>query len=142
MGVNRPGVKVIVAITGHSLGAALATLAAYDITTFCGYDVHCVTWASPRVGDAAFVAAYQAAVKRTARFLTRMDVVPRLPINPGDENDDGAVLSGIRTALAVVTSSAPGRMLGVNGYHHVCKGCVLDGAVDADAPPQNRGSEN
>jgi len=117
---------VLTMVTGHSLGAALATLAAYDVAVFVGYDVHCVTWASPRVGNKAFVDAYKAVVKKTARFLTRLDIVPRLPVNPADEHDDGAVLGILRSVLATVKSSAPGRMLGMDGYRHVCKGTVLD----------------
>ncbi len=41
--------------TGHSLGGALATLAAYDITKGCSdVDVACYTYGAPRTGNHAF----------------------------------------------------------------------------------------
>ena len=54
-----------VLITGHSLGGALATLAAYDITRAaeeqCPIKVHCMvyTFGAPRVGNHAFARDYR-----------------------------------------------------------------------------------
>lgn len=45
-GSGRP---LLVYVIGHSLGGALATLAAYDLATSRGYKVRCITWGSPRV---------------------------------------------------------------------------------------------
>ena len=40
---------------GHSLGGALATLAAYDITKGCqNVEVACYTYGAPRTGNHAF----------------------------------------------------------------------------------------
>jgi hypothetical protein len=60
--------------TGHSLGAALATLAAaqYRAGPRALY-----TFASPRVGDAAFAAAF--GLPRAPRLVHNQDLVPRLP---------------------------------------------------------------
>ena len=53
-----------VVVTGHSLGGAMATLAAYEVA-LAGYYVRGVyTFGSPRVGDAAFAVAFQQIVAR------------------------------------------------------------------------------
>lgn len=117
---------VLACVTGHSLGGALATLAAYDISVSLGFEVCCVTWASPRVGDAQFAEAYASAVSRTTRFVQKLDVVPRLPVNPSDSYDDGPVLGTWFRAAVSALFMGPGQALGVAGYHHVCRGTLLD----------------
>eukprot|EP00971_Amphidinium_carterae_P247553 4915679-Amphidinium_carterae.1 len=77
------GPEVEVHITGHSLGGAMATLAAYDLSTL-GCVTSCVTWGSPKVGDSAFKEGYSRLVPKTARFTTTFDPVPRLPPDPAD----------------------------------------------------------
>ena len=48
-----------VALAGHSLGGALATLAAYDLATELGLPhVQCITFGAPRVGNSVFVSDY------------------------------------------------------------------------------------
>lgn len=67
-------------ITGHSLGGALATLAALDIATntpFHGPIVY--TFGAPRVGDPSFVRAYNYTVPVHWRFQNKYDIVPHLP---------------------------------------------------------------
>nr|WP_233096041.1 lipase family protein [Alicyclobacillus sp. SO9] len=67
-------------ITGHSLGGALATLAAVDIvrnTQFQNIKVY--TFASPRVGNAAFVSDYNQLVPDTVRVVNANDYVPLEP---------------------------------------------------------------
>ncbi|MCH8620492.1 lipase family protein [Undibacterium sp. TS12] len=59
-------------LTGHSLGAALATLAAA-----CTNGSHLVTFGSPRVGDAAFVAAFTG--RAVDRYVNCTDIVTSLP---------------------------------------------------------------
>lgn len=66
-------------ITGHSLGAALATLAAADLTP-----AKLVTFGSPRVGDAAFAARLAGLVIR--RYVGCCDVVTRVPPEQFDES--------------------------------------------------------
>jgi triacylglycerol lipase len=73
-------------ITGHSLGAALSTLFALDVA-LCRPAIKAshVNFASPRVGNAAFVEFYQqqpaeqAEATRTLRVQNVLDVVPELP---------------------------------------------------------------
>ena len=68
-------------VTGHSLGAALATMAAaklaeQDLPVWGVY-----TFGSPRVGDAQFCACYDGILKdRTYRVLNNNDIVGRVPL--------------------------------------------------------------
>jgi hypothetical protein len=70
-------------ICGHSLGAALATLLAFDVganTRFKNPTVY--TYAGPRTGDQQFANAYNRCVPNTFRIANRMDLVPNLPVPP------------------------------------------------------------
>ncbi len=54
------------ALAGHSLGGALATLAAYDLAAELGLShVQCITFGAPRVGNSVFVADYNRHVPNT-----------------------------------------------------------------------------
>ncbi|CAE6959747.1 mdlA [Symbiodinium microadriaticum] len=73
-----------VTVTGHSLGAALAVLAAVDLAAE-GFTLGpVVTFGQPRVGNAAFAAALTSATSGAASVLWRVvhhhDPVPRLPL--------------------------------------------------------------
>ena len=61
-------------VTGHSLGAALATLAAAIQS-----NVHLYTFGSPRVGNEAFRDAVAAIAVRAERYIDNRDLVCRLP---------------------------------------------------------------
>lgn len=77
-----PGTNRTLWITGHSLGAALATLAAERAKREGGFDVRGVyAFGSPRVGDARFKEKYTALGLngRTYRFVNNQDVVPKVP---------------------------------------------------------------
>ena len=53
---------------GHSLGGAVACLAAYDIVQRCGVNpgnISCITFGCPRIGNCAFVAEYNSCVPDT-----------------------------------------------------------------------------
>lgn len=63
-------------VTGHSLGAALATLAAAD----CGADA-LVTFASPRVGDDRFCSQASDVIGQVTRIVNRPDLVPDVPFS-------------------------------------------------------------
>lgn len=69
-------------VTGHSLGAALATLFAienkeknkFDITTIC-------TFASPRVGNAEFARLFDLLPFDSWRIVNQQDIVPKIPLH-------------------------------------------------------------
>lgn len=71
-----PSYKLVV--TGHSLGGAVATLAAADLRSQ-GYAADLFTYGSPRVGNGAFASWVSAQSGITARVTHVNDPVPRLP---------------------------------------------------------------
>jgi triacylglycerol lipase len=72
---SKPNRKVW--FTGHSLGAALATLAAQSYGTPQGL----YTFGSPMIGDEAFAESFR--VKNTYRFVNNNDIVTRVaPVGP------------------------------------------------------------
>jgi triacylglycerol lipase len=67
-------------VTGHSLGAALASLCAMDAdmnTSFCETIMY--GFAGPRIGDPAFARAFNKQGSTAVRVVNVHDVVPRLP---------------------------------------------------------------
>lgn len=72
--LNRPHLqKKFLWITGHSLGAALATIAAAHLNPHGLY-----TFASPRVGDSAFCSTFVGS--NSQRFVNCSDLVTRIPL--------------------------------------------------------------
>lgn len=63
-----------VLLTGHSLGAALATLMAFDIKDI--YSILLYTYGSPRVGNPEFVNEFNTTTNRITHYY---DIVPHLP---------------------------------------------------------------
>ena len=69
-------------LTGHSLGAALATLAADRASQQHAFPVRGLyTFGSPRLGDMAFARRIDtgALKSRAFRFVNHLDIVPRVP---------------------------------------------------------------
>jgi len=99
--VRQQGVGALL-VTGHSLGAALATLAAVDTTPS-----RLVTLGSPRVGDEAFSALFAGLEVR--RFVGCCDVVSRVP----PERFEAAHLARLLEELGVPGPSWIGRTLGL-----------------------------
>jgi hypothetical protein len=64
-------------VTGHSLGGALATLAAARLEAEGRPPRAAYTFGSPRVGDAAFARSYRPTLYR---FVYHRDVLPHLPL--------------------------------------------------------------
>lgn len=67
---------------GHSLGAALAQLAAFYYVSggvLSGDEVRLITFGGPRVGDAAFARKCDARLPYFFRVVHDRDIVPRLP---------------------------------------------------------------
>jgi hypothetical protein len=72
--------SVAISVTGHSLGSALACLYVLDNakTNHLPTPLVC-TFASPRVGDETFVAAFNGLGLTSWRFAIEQDLVPQLP---------------------------------------------------------------
>jgi len=71
-------------VTGHSLGAAVAVLAATDLRLLGHADVRCVAFAPPKVGDLAFGRAAHAALGDDLLLvINTADMVPTSP--PGTD---------------------------------------------------------
>ena len=67
-------------ITGHSYGAALATLCALDLEyNFPEKDYEVILFGSPRVGNGAFKKSYDKRVFKTLRVENKMDIVTKIP---------------------------------------------------------------
>ena len=72
-------------ITGHSLGAALAVLAAPDIAQNMPpntIEPRLITFAGPRVGVSDFAEKFNAAIESCYRVVNFLDIVPLLPPSP------------------------------------------------------------
>ncbi|MGO8671576.1 MAG: lipase family protein [Capsulimonadaceae bacterium] len=70
---------VSITVSGHSLGSALATLLGIEIASLGLPNLTVITFASPCVGDAAFVARYNALVPNSWRIANQVDIVTHLP---------------------------------------------------------------
>ena len=71
-------------VAGHSLGAALSLLTAYDLAAALGASVpvKCFTFAPPKLGDAAFVAAFNSLPNITlSQYVNEADLVPYIPLS-------------------------------------------------------------
>jgi hypothetical protein len=84
--------NAMVTVTGHSLGAALATLLALDMAANNNFPVGVYTLASPRVGDLSFHNVFNHVVPNAYRVANRLDIVPKTPppllyFHVGDETD-------------------------------------------------------
>ncbi len=67
-------------VTGHSLGAGLATLCTMDASQCTSFkDTIMYVFAGPRAGDPAFARAFNKEVHNAVRVVNVHDVVPRLP---------------------------------------------------------------
>lgn len=65
-------------VTGHSLGGAIATLAAADLFSLTP-DLTLYTFGSPRVGDIKFASYFDKIVPDTFRIVNEKDLVPHIP---------------------------------------------------------------
>nr|CAB3463041.1 unnamed protein product [Digitaria exilis] len=83
-----------ITIAGHSLGAALAVLSAYEITTATAGDdaappmVTAVSFGGPRVGNAAFRRRLEESGGKVLRVVNSSDVVTKIPGLAVDDDDD------------------------------------------------------
>ena len=89
------GEPLSLTVTGHSLGAALATLAAYDInTTFPRPPlVTVISFGGPRVGDRRFRRQLEEQGTKVLRIVNSDDVITKVPgfVFDDDVAKDGAI---------------------------------------------------
>jgi triacylglycerol lipase len=76
---NGGGSLNSVFVTGHSLGAALAHIAAGGICAQFGNQPVSYTFSGPRAGEAQFAAAFAKAQLTTWRLFNTEDIVPTVP---------------------------------------------------------------
>jgi predicted lipase len=74
---ENPGVTVYT--TGHSMGGALAILAAYDFAVNFSIHVNMYNFGGPRVGNPSFARNYNSYVPASYRVVMDGDIVPGIP---------------------------------------------------------------
>lgn len=70
-----------VVVTGHSLGAAMATLTAMDLKNAGVTNVKMINFGSPRVGNTDFANWYSSNMESRARVTHHKDMVPHSPMH-------------------------------------------------------------
>ncbi|KXZ45677.1 hypothetical protein GPECTOR_52g74 [Gonium pectorale] len=100
-----------VLVTGHSLGGALATLAAYELAerrcpARTVQQISLYTYGAPRVGNKAFAEAFDRVVPDTWRVTNANDIIPSVPRLMGYCHVGHAVRLGADGQLRVGRSSA------------------------------------
>lgn len=74
------GIEPRIVITGHSLGGALATLCAIDISINTDVkNIICIPIGSPRVGNRNFRKFFNKKLPDTVRFINHNDLICRVP---------------------------------------------------------------
>lgn len=87
-------------VTGYSLGAALAVLAALDIAVNTGFEYPIVyTYGSPRTGDPEFAARFNRTVRNSIRIFNIHDVIPTIPARayPPPFTEEGLYYQHVQT---------------------------------------------
>lgn len=77
---GEPGLVSSIVLCGHSLGGALATLAALDLASQSSSSspgLELYTFGQPQVGDGAFVTLFNSRVPHAVRVVNPFDPVPR-----------------------------------------------------------------
>lgn len=89
---SYPNEPLSLTITGHSLGAALAILSAYDIATSFDHApmVTVVSFGGPRVGNENFRCQLEQSGTKILRIVNSDDVITRVPGFVAAVNDDVA----------------------------------------------------
>ncbi|KAL6494134.1 Dolichyl-diphosphooligosaccharide-protein glycosyltransferase subunit dad1 [Orobanche gracilis] len=118
-------------ITGHSLGAALATLAAYDIkkTLKNQLMVTVISFAGPRVGDQSFRCHLEKQGTKILRIVNSDDLITKVPgfvvDNNETENDGSLNNSGGCAAVASRVSRWFHKLVEAMKWVYADVGCEL-----------------
>ena len=101
-----------VTVVGHSLGAALATYLALDLSRYESVPVKARLFASPRPGDASFADLFATWVKNSKAYAYALDIVPRVPVGFG--------YAPLECLATISHDSAQARIrLALACFHHV-----------------------
>lgn len=84
-------------VAGHSLGSALATCLAYEMSSALPGRVSLRVWASPHPGNTEFVGAVATAVPDHIHLRNPNDIVPKVPVALGYEHLPNTVSIGPTT---------------------------------------------
>jgi hypothetical protein len=116
-----------IALTGHSLGGSIATLAAAALAEALDVPVQAITLASPRTGDRDFVARYAGLVDDSWRITNPRDLVPGFP-DDAPAGSSGTVEQWFYEHVEVRVdlpfddeNGTVERNLGVGGNHGSCR---------------------
>lgn len=113
---NAGGSLSSIYVTGHSLGAALAHVAAAGIYAQFSVQPTSYTFSGPRAGDHGFASAYEASKMVTWRVFNTEDIVPTVPpaaIQMANPNMGMHGLTPMTQALSSLVA------LHAVGYQHV-----------------------
>lgn len=104
-------------VTGHSLGGAMATLAALDLHFEIRRPVFLLTTGAPRAGNAAFASLVERRLRDPVRVVHHLDPIPRVPSGP-DFRHAGRLLVLFETGRRVPTAKVSGRVQAKGLKHH------------------------
>ncbi|KAF6136035.1 hypothetical protein GIB67_006927 [Kingdonia uniflora] len=72
--------EISIMVTGHSMGGAMASFCALDLSVNCGaHDIQLMTFGQPRIGNGVFASYFSENVPNTIRVTHEHDMVPHLP---------------------------------------------------------------
>jgi len=71
--------KLPVSVTGHSLGAALSSMAGLDFAEQYGAKISQWSYGSPRIGDETFTKYFHSKMQTVWRTVNQADIVPHYP---------------------------------------------------------------
>ena len=103
-------------VTGHSLGAALAHLAAAGISAQFGVKPVSYTFCGPRTGDTQFAATIEATQLQTWRIFNTEDIVPTAPPAAVQIGDPSMGVHGLAAIARLLPTLAQLRPI---GYQHI-----------------------
>lgn len=132
--VTAGGVQTLT-IAGHSLGSAVATMLALEIAAAGVFKSPRVyTFASPRVGDAAFAHQYNSLIGESWRIVNLHDRVPDLPPE---------LLGFAHADKQTTIDSANGTRHSISCYHQLRTYLnTLDDTIALDAGCVSRGQDS
>ncbi len=116
-----------IAVTGHSLGGAIATMSAASLAEDTGLPVTAYSYASPRVGDRDFAARYAALVPDSWRITNPRDLVPGYPEEAPagvDEQTEQLYYEHVEVRVDLPFDDLQGVVetdLGIGGNHSSCR---------------------